>query len=299
MQLYVRIRGRAHGPYSEAKLIDMVHRGQLSRVHMVSTDGQNWKKASDFPQLFDSARLAVGGSLGQPAGDHSSGNSQGQAGRETPASASSGSGSPSNASEWYYSDGTASFGPFPLATIKKMCDSGELSRETLVWKPDFDGWKPAGEVIGLFSVGSRTTSSSSEPAATDSSIAPALAEAIAASSPWVIFLAVSSLLYSATCFVLFVLQLVSGVAMQGINGAIQSLELLVHAGIFIVIGVMLILYARSSGKLRYFSSIPNAVAAMKSLRSCWIFLSIFAIVGFAIFGLKMFLLIIDIGAIAR
>ena len=299
MQLYVRIRGRAHGPYSEAKLIDMVHRGQLSRVHMVSTDGQNWKKASDFPQLFDSARLAVGGSLGQQTVDHSSGSSQAQAGSETPASANSGSGSPPTASEWYYSDGTASFGPLPLATIKKMCDSGELSRETLVWKPDFDGWKPAGEVIGLFSVGNRTSSNSFESATTDSSIAPSLAEAIAAPAPWVLFLGVISLLYSAATFVFFILQLTWVGGANTIEGATMALAWLVQTGVFTTIGVLLIVYARASGKLRHYNNVSNAIAAMKSLRTYWIFLGIFAIMEIAVLGGVIFIWIVGIGAMAR
>ena len=50
--LYMRIRGRVLGPYDQEKLQGLARRGQLSRMHELSTDGVSWVRASNFPELF-------------------------------------------------------------------------------------------------------------------------------------------------------------------------------------------------------------------------------------------------------
>lgn len=54
-QLYLRVRGRVLGPYDEEKLQSLVRRGQLSRMHEVSTDGAHWVRASTYAELFAAA----------------------------------------------------------------------------------------------------------------------------------------------------------------------------------------------------------------------------------------------------
>ena len=54
-QLYVRIRGRVQGPFDTEKLRALVRRGQLSRMHEVSNDGNDWKQASEYSELFATA----------------------------------------------------------------------------------------------------------------------------------------------------------------------------------------------------------------------------------------------------
>ena len=51
-QLYLRVRGRVLGPYDQDKLQSLVRRGQLSRMHEVSTDGTHWVRASTYAELF-------------------------------------------------------------------------------------------------------------------------------------------------------------------------------------------------------------------------------------------------------
>ena len=55
MNLYVRLRGKVHGPFDETRLKAMVNRGQLSRIHQVSEDGNSWTKASAYDELFAAA----------------------------------------------------------------------------------------------------------------------------------------------------------------------------------------------------------------------------------------------------
>ena len=51
-QYYLRVRGRVQGPFDQEKLQNFSRRGQLSRLHEVSTDGINWARASTYPELF-------------------------------------------------------------------------------------------------------------------------------------------------------------------------------------------------------------------------------------------------------
>jgi len=56
-QLYLRVRGRVLGPYDQEKLQSLVRRGQLSRMHEVSTDGTHWVQAGTYPELFVAGAL--------------------------------------------------------------------------------------------------------------------------------------------------------------------------------------------------------------------------------------------------
>lgn len=61
-QFYIRIRGRVLGPYDLDKLQSLARRGQLSRMHEVSSDATTWVRASAHPELFvneDVASMAV------------------------------------------------------------------------------------------------------------------------------------------------------------------------------------------------------------------------------------------------
>ncbi len=50
---------------------------------------------------------------------------------------------------WHIAENGQTRGPYSRAAMGRMAQGGELSRETLVWTPGQDGWKPAGEVAEL------------------------------------------------------------------------------------------------------------------------------------------------------
>ncbi len=58
-QLYLRVRGRVLGPFDQEKLQALVRRGQLSRMHQVSTDGTHWVQASTYAELFVGAPVKL------------------------------------------------------------------------------------------------------------------------------------------------------------------------------------------------------------------------------------------------
>src|SRR3954466_13665047 len=108
-RLYMRVRGRVLGPYEPEKLQALVRRGQLSRLHELSTDGVTWERASNYPELFTTnVELPAQQAIESPADKSSTG---------TPVSAN-GASSPTNASavatpdfgwgaglKWYFSRG--------------------------------------------------------------------------------------------------------------------------------------------------------------------------------------------------
>ncbi len=49
---YVRFKGRVLGPMSKDKTIELIRRGQISRMHELSPDGLAWKPAEDLPSCF-------------------------------------------------------------------------------------------------------------------------------------------------------------------------------------------------------------------------------------------------------
>ena len=80
-RLYIRVRGRVLGPYDQERLQQMVRRGQLSRMHEISTDGTHWVRAATYSELFvgepvklpEAARRAAAGRPGArpgPRGGH-------------------------------------------------------------------------------------------------------------------------------------------------------------------------------------------------------------------------------------
>lgn len=106
--MYVRYRGRIAGPYTLEQVIRMVSRGQISRLHELSLDRQQWRPAAEYEQLFaarhkhapndelqgsssaSSGQIELGDTppgtlassvlspspLGTPAGDNAAGNSR-------------------------------------------------------------------------------------------------------------------------------------------------------------------------------------------------------------------------------
>ena len=56
------------------------------------------------------------------------------------------------AAQWFVAINSAQAGPFDAATLQQKAQSGEVKRETLVWKPGMAGWLAAGQVVELASL---------------------------------------------------------------------------------------------------------------------------------------------------
>src|SRR5258708_1234857 len=93
---YIRNRGRVLGPFSVERLKALRARGQFSRVHEVSQDGNSWQPATTLGVLFGEA---------ETSGPQEAWNSQ-----NSPSQTASDSPSPAAASQapgatWFYNVG--------------------------------------------------------------------------------------------------------------------------------------------------------------------------------------------------
>ena len=112
MGYYVRIGGRAFGPFSEQDVLTLIAQNRVNRTDSVSADGKTWRAAGGFPELFP-----VKGEGKPPV--------QGQ----TPPTRENAP------EEWYVSrDGRQTLGPYPAPSVIGMLLNRQLTRNSYVWK---------------------------------------------------------------------------------------------------------------------------------------------------------------------
>ncbi|MDR0704606.1 MAG: DUF805 domain-containing protein [Planctomycetaceae bacterium] len=122
MAYYIRIRGKAFGPFDEDQLKEMRVKGKLSRTSDVSENKTDWFPAENLGFLFLSA----------PSQTTSSGNS---AAYSLSLDSGTTTSPPSEPADWFYSiNGTEGFGPVTRNSIVQMIQSGTLRDESLVWQ---------------------------------------------------------------------------------------------------------------------------------------------------------------------
>jgi hypothetical protein len=50
---------------------------------------------------------------------------------------------------WHIAENGEAKGPYGRAHLARLAQDGGFSRDTMVWTPGLDGWKPAGEIADL------------------------------------------------------------------------------------------------------------------------------------------------------
>lgn len=113
MNYFVRIRGKAFGPFTEEQLLEMKSKGKLGKTTEISENKIDWQSAGDLGFLFP------------PPAPVDSGR-----GLTTPTS-----GLAPEPADWFYSaDGKEGYGPVTHGSIVQMMQSGTLHGESLVWQ---------------------------------------------------------------------------------------------------------------------------------------------------------------------
>jgi len=77
------------------------------------------------------------------------------------------------ASQWFYTQNGQRFGPYSSADLKALAASGEVHRETLVWKEGLADWVPAQQVEGMFDLTATAKTPSPPPVPSAVGAAPA------------------------------------------------------------------------------------------------------------------------------
>lgn len=116
MPYYVRIRGKAFGPFDEEQLKEMKSKGKLGRTTEISENKVEWQTAENVSFLFTpSATLGLSSSAANPFQSQSF--------------------SASEPADWFYSvNGAEGYGPVTRSAILQMLQAGTLQGESLVWQ---------------------------------------------------------------------------------------------------------------------------------------------------------------------
>lgn len=105
MTYFIRIRGKAFGPFDEEQLLNMKSQGKLSKIAEVSENKTDWQPAESLEFLFPK----TGANVFQQA--------------------------PEVSTDWFYSlNGTEGYGPVAATIIEQMLRSGQLNSNSYVWK---------------------------------------------------------------------------------------------------------------------------------------------------------------------
>jgi uncharacterized RDD family membrane protein YckC len=142
---YIRDRGRVLGPFSFDQLDGMRTRGQLARLHEVSTDRKSWVRATQVPNLFGQPTVLV-----EPAGasgEATTAPSYDVAPESAPALGPVSD--PGDHLAWYYGRDKTPVGPVRFSELRALAARGEVRAETLVWNETLPTWIPAEQVSGL------------------------------------------------------------------------------------------------------------------------------------------------------
>jgi len=147
--IYVRFKGKTLGPLTHQKIQDLARRGQITRMHDLSSDGMSWVKAEEFGDIFSSSRTVKTATLqptiatASPAGGYRAEIADSGFGQASPRPNEA----PDQTVQWYAHVGGENRGPMDAAAIKSLINAAQIDRETLIWRPGFDDWKPAGDCL--------------------------------------------------------------------------------------------------------------------------------------------------------
>ena len=147
--LFIRVRGKVAGPFDFEKLVALARKGQLSRMHEVSTDQMSWSRAGpSYPQIWEGWTMTA--PIGQPEEEtvvvDTGGNSD-EAGPVADTTQPTAEGP-----LWHYTKGGEDKQPIPFDQLKHLFSLGELTANEDVWTEGMSEWRKAGDVPALSSV---------------------------------------------------------------------------------------------------------------------------------------------------
>jgi hypothetical protein len=272
---YVKIRGRTLGPFTADRLRQMAQQGQLSRINLISNDGQDWVKAGEFPAFFEGtgyqARTAVSTAAPEPAvvAPTSEVNHQAKA-------------------EWHYAIGAEQHGPVTFGQIRGLVANGTLAPGELVWKEGMADWEPVSSVPELAaSLPQRQESERKRERRSrrerDEELRDAGADltetksVIRAGSGWAFFLTIAAYVFAGLIFFVSIAGIVVGArSQQGIVIA-QGIVNLLFGGIVVTAAVFFNRYASHSARFCTTTDVDDLNHGLRWLSRLWLFLGIFVI----------------------
>lgn len=295
-QYYLRVRGRVLGPYDHEKLRSLAQRGQLSRMHEVSTDGVSWSRATAFPDFFAAPALPVklaasANEVDQPAGSEEICILP----AKDPVQHVTNGPPHVGDQKWHYISNGVQCGPVDFSALRVLVGTGQVRADDQVWTDGMPAWITAIQVPGLFRSPNEVpqVGAAGNVSGGPTQLLPEMLCRVAVEArSWVLFIASLGFLYSFLQVLLGIFSLVRGAQARQTSVVAGGIFLLLHALLFLVGAAVLSSYASRLGGLRYSRESPILEKALESLRSFWIFASIYLVV------LLVFIGVILIGAIS-
>ncbi len=305
-RIYVRFKGKTLGPLTSNKVQELIKRGQITRMHELSSDGMSWMRAEEFGNIFQTQRNAASQSSG-PRGETTVGAPTTSV-ANLPASAPRVGEAPEPKVEWYAHIDGENQGPINSSKFMQMIDSGQVSVDTLVWRAGFEDWQPAGDSFperfgggisqsiaksGLHSLTSRPVEAGSP---------SDLAANFAHTQTLIRFLAISALVFSGLAVLYFITVMLAGSEAgwaigHGALSVVYGLAGLVMTGVILAGAILLLRYAAS---LRTVLQRPESalVEASRRLRTFWQYCAVVILILEIVFVGGAILLLVMLIAVA-
>jgi hypothetical protein len=302
-QIYVRFKGKVLGPLTLQKVQDLARRGQITRMHDLSSDGISWLKAEEFGEIFTSNRGAAnsvsGGEKGlvaPPAGVPRTPGLSSVVGGSNEVISGKGLAtpqsellprpgeSPDESIQWYVHLNNKNQGPLNTGSLTNAVKSGQVTRETLIWRAGFDDWKPAaqgypelfasaGDKPGSQGIGSDIPGTA--PGISTAHFVPGgnLYTELAAHRPWAIWLGAFFMTIGVMGSLFWVAYMVVGaettlgIPTAGSRKVITGLSGLTTSGLIITTGYLLMRYASVLKEIAYRQEQAVVFEAAKRMRT--------------------------------
>ncbi len=276
---YVKVRGRTLGPLDTQRIRQLIQQGQVSRTNPMSTDNQDWKKASDFAELFQFRAAESRSSSAMSSASSGGGTATGSASAADP----SGVFPPPDAatSGWYYSVGDSHQGPVAESVLRDLIQFGRLRSDELVWREGMTDWQPVmrmREFASLFPSQPTQRQPAVEQVRVENNSHDFLEtkNILGNSAGWVTFVCVMGYLFSGLMLFGSIALLIGAFAVNSRIAIVQAMLSFFSPLALIGVTVYVNLYLLSANRFRITSRIEDLNTTFRWLARIWFVLSIFS-----------------------
>jgi hypothetical protein len=276
-RFYIRFKGRILGPLPPEKIQEMVRRGQITRQHELSPDGQSWANAEAHERFF-----------AKPVTKNVETAKASEKEVNLPVS-----------TEWYAHFDGANQGPVDEGTLLSWIASGKVSNNSMLWKDGMAEWLEAGVLRPEWFAkqNSRTvTTSQYVTQVSDDADGSISTLAVAAHKPrsWILFLAITGIVLSFLSIVGQSLLFISAASSPG-SGPIKALTVVTHLFVLIgwcvalVIAVLLLRVASKMQVLLYRQTSEEFQSMLRAYSVFWSTLGVYVLVSIVIAFILIFI----------
>lgn len=275
---YVRFKGRVLGPMSGDKTKELVRRGQITRVHELSPDGIEWRKAEDFAEFYPKKAVI------QAATELVTEQKKAQ---------------PTDSAEWYVHMDGQNHGPVEESNIRMWISSGRVTTDSLVWKEGMAEWLAAELVKPQWFAGRNSSTAGMIQQNSSSEEINELYSEFPRRSGWVYLIAVTALVISVIQSITAAALLVSQFLDPASSGTTVAGRLFAGfiGGIFSIVGllasILLLRFGNSLSAINHSPTPHNLLIASRRLSLTWLWLGVYMLMFIVFFAILLILFQVD------